>query len=113
MPLQHAAAGEQGEVNIQEADRITLPPLGGVQAGGKNHGGGPVSRLCFLQIISFCLLSAEFSDACTVRPSQREVQNTPQSPHHFPPLHQSSSVTPYCFILASLHDCLVSEVLCR
>ena len=29
MPLQHAAAGEHGEVNIQGADRIPLPQLDG------------------------------------------------------------------------------------
>ena len=65
MPLQYAAAGEHGEVNIQDGDRIPLPQLGGVQASGKNHGGGPVSRLCFLHINSIGCFLLSFSDACT------------------------------------------------
>ena len=80
----------------------------------KNHGGGPVSRLYFMQINSlFGFLSARFSDACILRPSEWKVQHTPQSPHHLTFLHQSSSVTPYCFVLASLRICLVCEVFCR
>ena len=82
MPLQQAAAGEKKEVNVEEVDRIPRPHLNLVEFKlvGGIIGGGPVSGLCFLQIIFFFwLLSAQFSGACTVRPSEREVQNTQRS----------------------------------